>query len=197
MSDVNRVVAVFDFDGTLVRGDSFITMALLAKGRLGLLRAMLRSFPKLAAWKLGLGSNSAAKETLFFNLFGGMSEADFNAYCDRLPELLTPIGFAVDRLRWHLSKGHRVYIISASIRNWVAPWAEFHGVSRVLATEAEVAGSRLTGRFATPNCYGPEKLRRLLEVEPRRENYKLFIYGDSAGDDALMAEADEATLIGQ
>lgn len=45
----------------------------------------------------------------------------------------------------------------------------------------------LTGRFLSANCYGQEKVNRLLEKEPERDSYILYAYGDSRRDRELLA----------
>ena len=64
-----------------------------------------------------------------------------------------------------------------------------------LSTEAKVevdAAGCLTGRFSTPNCYGPEKVRRIEAVWPHREQYDVSAFGDSRGDKEMLAYADQA-----
>ena len=82
--------------------------------------------------------------------------------------------------------------MSASIDNWVKPFLP--GVT-VLGTQVEVVDGHLTGRFSTPNCYGQEKVNRILERFPDRHSYHLTAYGDSRGDKEMLAFADEAHLI--
>ena len=82
-----------------------------------------------------------------------------------------------------------------------------------MGTQIEVIDGRLTGRFATPNCYGPEKVRRLKEyinekvspvggglegwggkeVSPTGGDLEgaIIAYGDSRGDKELLAYANE------
>ncbi|MDR2690839.1 MAG: hypothetical protein LBB73_00825, partial [Dysgonamonadaceae bacterium] len=55
----------------------------------------------------------------------------------------------------------------------------------------------LTGYFSTKNCYGREKVIRLLEKEPDRNTYTLFVYGDSRGDKELMIFADKSWYKGK
>lgn len=62
----------------------------------------------------------------------------------------------------------------------------------VLCTEAEFDGNDvLTGNFATDNCYGMEKVRRLKQKYPDRQKFKLVAYGDSSGDREMLDFADE------
>lgn len=48
----------------------------------------------------------------------------------------------------------------------------------------------LIGNFSTVNCYGREKVRRLMSVQPERATYHLTVYGDSKVDRELMKIAD-------
>lgn len=83
-------------------------------------------------------------------------------------------------------------IVSASIDRWIRPWAQTVGFSSLLCTEIEVEKGVLTGAFLTANCYGQEKVNRLLTRYPERNEYYLIAYGDSRGDRELLAFADES-----
>ena len=96
-----------------------------------------------------------------------------------------------ERLLWHLEQGHKVYVISASIEEWVKPFFHTLGDVTVLATKVK---PDLSG-FASNNCYSQEKVNRLLEVEPERNTYTLYAYGDSRGDKEMLAFADFPTFI--
>ena len=80
-------------------------------------------------------------------------------------------------------------IVSASIDNWVQP---FFPKVKIVGTQVEVENGLLTGRFLTKNCYGQEKVNRILAIYPNRREYKLIAFGDSEGDKELLAFADEA-----
>lgn len=191
-------ITVFDFDGTLTRKDTLILFAYHVLGQKRARRAILRSLPAILRWKLGLLTNSEAKETLFGHLFRGIRHADFTA----LGESFAPVidrhlrsnGFAA--LTAARERGDEIVIDSASMEEWIAPWAHLHGVDRVIATRPETdADGRLTGRFATLNCHGPEKVRRFQEEYPDRDHYTITAYGDSSGDRDLLAHADNPHLL--
>lgn len=55
---------------------------------------------------------------------------------------------------------------------------------------------KLTGRFSSPNCYGAQKVDRLLEVYPQGNISYLYAYGDSQGDKELLEFADEGFYLG-
>src|SRR5690606_13277514 len=136
--------------------------------------------------------NFVAKQALFSLFFKGMSLADFDRQCHLfLAELHRMVrSEAKAKIRWHQSLGHEVVIISASIENWIIPFARQIGVNTVLATTIEIDSGALTGKFLSKNCFGPEKAVRLLQRFPDRENYILYAYGDSKGDRELLNAAD-------
>ena len=196
--NMKRIVAAFDFDGTLTTRDSFPDFIRYATGTPRFVAGFLLYSPLLVLMKLGLYSGSKAKEQVFSHFFKGWDYKRFQAlgqgYATAVENMRNES--VVNQLREHIANGDTVYIVSASIRDWVEPWSLQQGVNAVIATEAEVdASGRLTGRFKTPNCSGQEKVKRLLEVEPQRDTYSLQAYGNSSGDKPLLAFADEGTLV--
>lgn len=190
-------VCFFDFDGTLIRGDSFGLFARFAVGRAAFFKAVLISSPWIIAWKLRFISNSKAKERLFGKLFGGMPYADFKRYGEAF-SIESRIKFdTVRRLREHVANGDTVVIVTASMSEWIAPWAKGYGVDTLLTTAPEVdpATGRLTGRFLGANCHGAEKARRITERFGSLKDAEVWAYGDSAGDDAMLALADHPCRI--
>ena len=105
-------------------------------------------------------------------------------------------GRMVEMLHRHQAEGHTVCVVTASIDEWVRPVCDRLGIRVLLATHIEVSpDGSLTGRFLSPNCYGSEKVERLLEAFPHRATYKLYAYGNGRGDRELLALADEAFLV--
>lgn len=80
---------------------------------------------------------------------------------------------------------------------WIAPWAKGYGVDTLLTTAPEVdpATGRLTGRFHGANCHGAEKARRITERFGSLKDAEVWAFGDSAGDDAMLAIADHPCRI--
>lgn len=190
---MKRVVAAFDFDGTLTCSDTLVPFMRHALGDVRFCRVVSRNALWLSLYLLGLYPNWKAKQRLFASCFAGWKQADFEEAGRRFASV-RPVRFrpgALEALRRHLLEGNRVYIISASMQAWVRPLLrDYSDLLTFLTTEPEVRAGRLTGRFLSANCYGAEKVRRLLSAEPRREDYILYAYGDSRGDKELLAFAD-------
>ena len=196
MSEPIKEIAVFDFDGTITRKDTLLEFIRFSKGKWTFLKGFAIYSPLLIAYKLGLYPNWKVKQKIFAYFFKGMKYNDFCMYGDKFKSVVNSIldEEQIKRLRNHINKGDSVYVISASIEEWVSPWCHEFGVENVLGTKIEVLNGIVTGKFITKNCYGKEKVNRLLEKEPERETYYLYAYGDSAGDKEMLEFADKGVL---
>lgn len=186
-----KKIYAFDFDGTLTTRDSFLEFIRYVCGNWAFCKGILRHSPLLVLMKLGLYPNWKAKQKVFAYFFKGMPLKDF-AQQGRLfaldrQHLLRPQG--VDMVKQAQAEDAEVLIVSASIDYWVQP---FFPEVKVVGTQVEVEDGRLTGWFLTKNCYGQEKVNRILALYPHRNEYELIAFGDSAGDKELLAFADEA-----
>ena len=146
---------------------------------------------------MGRYSNQRTKERLLHNCFGQLTEEEFNAYCQRFADSHRHIlrKDLYDKLMEAKKNGDEVVVVTASPENWVSRLVpEF----KVLGTKMEF-NPRFTGRFLTPNCYGQEKVNRILQAYPElktdRNIYHITAYGDSRGDKEMLAFADEPHYI--
>ena len=186
-----RIVYAMDFDGTLTTRDTLLAFIRYAKGTTAFWLGFLLHAPWLVLMKLGLYPNWKTKQRVFSFFFGDMTIDAFDTLCQAFAKenrhLLWPL--AIETIKKARSEGAEVLIVSASIDNWVQP---FFPDMKVIGTQVEVRDGRLTGRFLTKNCYGQEKVNRILDYLPDRKTYRLIAYGDSRGDQELLAFADEA-----
>jgi phosphatidylglycerophosphatase C len=186
------VIAAFDFDGTLTKKDTLFDFIIFAFGRKRLYKALAVLFPVLFLHKIKIVSNHAAKERLFSHFFAGMLARDYYILCDNYAAEINKILnlTAMNKLLGHQQEGCTIIVISASIEDWIKPWAKKNNIDEVIATQIEIIDNKVTGRFKSKNCYGIEKVNRLLSAFPNRNDYKLYAYGDSKGDRELLALAD-------
>jgi phosphatidylglycerophosphatase C len=192
----DRVVAAFDFDGTLTRRDTLLPFLVDVVGRARVARALAAEAPRLSAMTVGRADRDAAKAALVSRVLTGM---DRDALVERGRAFATRVlahdlrGATIARLRWHADEGHDLVIVSASLDVYLNEVARQLGVDAVLCTTLEVDGGRVTGALQGGNCRGPEKAARLVQhLEPAGggERVKLWAYGDSSGDRELLALAD-------
>lgn len=199
-TDGRKEMLVLDFDGTLTRADTLIALFRHARGTAFTLLTLALYAPLLVLMKLRLYPNWKAKQRVFARFFKGMEADGFDRLCQSFAQsharLMRPGGIAC--VRKALRRGARVVVVSASAENWVRCFVQTYlsvdgnEQIEVLGTRLEMAHGRLTGRFSTPNCYGPEKVRRIQAVLPCRDVWHVKAYGDSRGDREMLAWADEA-----
>ena len=189
-----NTIAAFDFDGTLTRKDTLFDFLIFSFGKKKVIAGLTLLFPGLLAYKAGFVSNDIAKQRLFSFFFRDMKAEKFEILCKkyayRISEILKKD--AITKMREHQKAGHKIVIVSASVENWISPWAKNESVELVLGTQIETIDNRLTGRFESKNCYGQEKVNRFLSEFPDRNTYSLYAYGDSRGDKELLSIADFA-----
>ncbi|EDM38242.1 putative protein involved in cell wall biosynthesis, morphogenesis and cell division [Pedobacter sp. BAL39] len=189
-----KVIAAFDFDGTITTRDTLPVFIWHAQKMGKLFLGTLSMIPSLLMFKLKVIPNYHAKEKLFKTFFAGFKLVKFDElsqnFIPTIERLINPE--ALKKIKWHQEMGHEVVIISASAENWIKPWASKQSIDTVLATQLEVVQDTITGKFLTKNCHGAEKVNRLLAQYPDRNDYELYAYGDSNGDTELLALADHA-----
>ncbi len=194
---MKKKIYCFDFDGTLTTSDTLLEFIKYAKGRGRFLMVFLMYSPLLVLMKLHLYPNWKAKQQIFAHLFAGMRIEKFDALCRGFAEesqhLLRPKGITL--MHEALVTGAQVFIVSASIDNWVRPFFDIRNLKgvQVLGTQIEVEDGKLTGRFKSNNCYGKEKVHRIAEVLKsfERSEYEIEAFGDSRGDKEMLAFADK------
>lgn len=186
------VIAAFDFDGTITTKDTLFDFIRFCFGWPKFIIGMLLFLPTFTSYLLKNISNSQAKEKLFGIFFKDFELVQFEIlgenYSNKINQILN--NEAIEKINWHKNEGHKLIIISASIENWIGPWAKEYGFEKVLATKAEIIDGKLTGKFSSKNCHGAEKVTRLFAEFPERNAYKLYAYGDSSGDTELLKESD-------
>lgn len=189
-------LALFDFDGTITKRDTLLGFLKFVFGWTGLLRGLVTLSPLLISYALKKISNHHAKEKLLGYFFAGWSEQKFNEVCrdyslHHIDSLVRPQ--ARERLAYHKNNDDRIIVVSASLENWLKPWCEKNGLE-VIGTQMLVRDGILTGQFATPNCYGEEKVNRVLEFLSEKNYATIFAYGDSQGDIAMLNFANESWM---
>ena len=195
---MKRCVAVFDFDGTLTTKDTFLEFIRFTYGTAKLYMGLVRYLPLLVFMKMHLYPNWKAKEIIFSHFYQHWKYQDFQKKCQEFKAIIDHYKreSSISALNNHLQKKHTVYVVSASIEEWVKPWCEQLNISGVIGTQIEVDSKGvITGRFLSKNCYGQEKVNRFLLQEPNRTEYYLYAYGDSKGDQQMLTFADEGRWI--
>lgn len=205
MGQLPRRVAAFDFDGTLSRRDTLVPFLARAGGRGRFAQVCTRLGLAGARRSVDLRDRDELKVQLLRELFAGRSEDELRHLGERYardllsdqlrPEVLT-------RLEDHRRAGHEVLFVSASLVYYLEPLARALGVDAVIAVEPATSDGRLTGELTRPNVRAEQKALRLREwlgapAEGPLEQVRVYGYGNSSGDHALLAMSDHAYWLGR
>jgi HAD superfamily hydrolase (TIGR01490 family) len=191
-----RGVAAFDFDGTLVPGDSLHRFLARLLGRTGFSCVLAQAAPAMLVGYRRTGRDGSKAALLQHALAGqaaGHVAAVGEEFGARLASRIRPE--MVTRLVWHREQGHRQLLVSASLAVYLDPFGRAAGFDDVIATRLETGpDGLLTGRLDGPNVRARQKalmLREALGPVP----LELWAYGDSAGDREMLQMADHPTRV--
>lgn len=178
-----QALACFDFDGTMIRGDSIVSYLKTARRR-GLLsrRGMASVLWHTICFFLGLENSDETKTRAL--RFRKKLTAEAQESLDRefaLQELLPRIyPGALTQWKTHQAEGKKMLLVSASTDNYMHWIADALGADALLCTRLTPDG-RVTG-----NCKGEEKVRRIrawLRQEGIGADWEAsFAYGDGKSD---------------
>ena len=185
-----RSLALFDFDGTLTTQDTFLDFHRFCWGKRRFLAFVGAAGKGILYLRL---DRNFLKEAFLMQLWKGVPREKYlekaRRYAiTRVESFLSPL--AVSVFSRHVERGHDVYVVSASMKEWIEPWASKHGVF-VIGTELETVNGVLTGRLSGANCRGAEKPRRIAELVDLKSYDKIYAYGNSSGDREMLLLADE------
>ena len=184
-------LALFDFDGTITRGDSWTPFMGLATGPVRKALGYTVLLPVGAGYYAGLVAGRTARPLYTHVAFRGVEAQrvrDIGARyaANVLPPTIQPR--ALERIAWHKGNGDTVVVVSASLRVYVQPWCDHVGIE-CIATELEERDGRFTGRLLGGECTGPEKAVRVRQRYDLRQFNQIYAYGDTDEDRELLSLA--------
>lgn len=193
--NTKTTIAAFDFDGTITTKDSLLPFLFFTYGKLRTFQKLIPLTPLFIKFVVGLAGRQETKEAILAAFFGGepltelLAQGKAYASSERMKRLIRPQ--AVEWLDWHKKQGHKCLIISASVDAYLPALGELMGLDGVICSRlASDQNGHVTGKLQGINCWGPEKVRRLLEIAGPKEGFLLYAYGDSRGDKELLELAD-------
>jgi HAD superfamily hydrolase (TIGR01490 family) len=186
-----KTIAFFDFDGTVIKGDSMLLFTKKCCGKLAITLGLIAIIPKLISLKLGSTKYFGLKEKFFKYTIKGMHRSALENCAGSLTPMLEERVWPSisERLKWHEQNGHEIVIVSASAEIWLKPWVEQKGY-KLVASRLAFSDEIFTGKLSTPNCKGSEKVKRIQESYDLNQYDEVYAYGDTKSDIPMLDLAD-------
>src|SRR5688572_21702426 len=130
-------LALFDFDGTITGGDTFIPFCRFAVTPSRTMLGGLLISPVLIAHQLRLISTATTRPIMARAGFQSVPAESLRALGRRYAaEVLPSIvdARALKRVHWHTRQGDTVVVVSAGLDIYLGPWCEVHGL-RLICSE--------------------------------------------------------------
>lgn len=183
-------IAFFDLDGTITSKDTFLEFIKFSCGRFDFLIGILLLSPYILLYFIRIYPNHKLKELFFTFFLKRHSKTELEHLGKvfgkkRMPDLVYKS--AINRIKWHQLKNHRVIIITASSPIWLAYWCTKNKVELIGTNFEEIEG-RYTGKIQGKNCYGIEKKKIVQEILSKNRYKNTYGYGDSKSDLHFLEE---------
>lgn len=197
--NIGKRVAIFDLDGTLINGDSYLLFLYRCVRQFGGATGSLWRVPYYTAlYLVGMASNTALKEAFLEAGLEGRAVKDVQEVAKKFAEYLVG-NYAneglVQALKAHQRDGARVVLATASPDLYVREVAKQLGISEVICTLVEVKEGYITGRLLGGNCYGVEKVKRLEEILTPSEFESSVCYTDHYSDLPMLQKVKQGILV--
>ena len=195
--------AFFDLDKTVIARPSMVAFGVPLR-REGLVsrRLLLRAlWAQLIYLTLGADEVRLARvRDAALRVSKGWEQRRISALVrETLTEVIDPIVYdeALELMAMHREAGRKVFIVSASPEEIVAPLAQYLGADEAVATRAVLDENGCYTGEVERYCYGPEKVAVLQELA-ERDGIDLsasYAYSDSATDAPMLAAVGHAIAV--
>ena len=194
-------IALFDFDDTLVAGDSmprFLKELLgVTRARLAMAGAVVRALAGcVAGHPAGVDFPGSIKAELLHATLAGVAVTDAQATARRLKPRLIWLTPQLQALRNHAAAGRRVVVVSGALDVYLPILLEGLPVHDVLATDLACHDGRLTGRLAGVNCVRRAKAACVQAfLAAHAPTGPTWGYGNRPHDLPMLALVDHPTVV--
>jgi phosphatidylglycerophosphatase C len=194
-------IAFYDFDGTLVRGDSLLPFLSEVVGwrraRMSLLRATQMAVQMHAGRRqLGADIRTSVKAILLRLTLTGVPLAEAQAAAERMSGWPRWNRRILDTLQRHREAGRRIVVATGALDLYMPVLLRGLDVDHLLATRLEVEDGVLTGHMAGGNCVRAVKAQRvsslLQEHGPFAETWG---YGNRPSDLPMLDLLDNRVVV--
>ncbi len=197
---MNKYLALFDLDGTIltVNSGSIIARAAKSEGllspgdmRLGLFLSLLKMTGIVNTRYMVEKMSMVLKDKPVSSMKSFVSRLFHSEMKHLLREKV------VEEIEFHKTNGGQTVILSASTDFTCEPFREHLDMDDMICSQMEERDGSFTGRFIGEYCYGGEKLNRLREYVSSRgfSMDNSYYYGDALADRHVLMAVDNPVCV--
>lgn len=180
-----------DFDGTFIKGDSYIRSLLFFSGYGNFIKCLPELVFIIVEYYFKFITRDQAKMRSFDLVFKGMSTESVER---RLPEFYHQM-HVFPKVKKKISElrdlGCKVIVVTASPDIYMNFMAQQFGFDDCICTETEKSGTVITGKIKGKNCNYGEKVVKIKESKYYDPNAQIIIFGNSKGDEEMFKISTE------
>lgn len=195
--------ALFDFDGTIAKGDSIISFLLYSwKHKKMTTKELFAALGGFGAYAFGKINDTQAKEKAIAFL-KGKTQAEMapffeSWYEQKLAKKIFAKG--AEEIQKMQGEGYIVLVITASPDAYLAPFQKAYGIKDIIGTRVDKDENGVySGHISGNNCRGIEKSLRLAEYLAAKgwglDTQQSYAYGNSTHDEAMLYLVANPVLI--
>jgi len=197
-SKKNKNLALFDFDGTLCKKDSFTGFIFYALSKRHIVKQGIKILPWIQAYYLNAYPAHAMRSKLFRAMFSNANALELQQMAQEyaanlMNQLNQPL---LKQLRQHQALGDDVVLVSASVDVYLKHVCTLLNID-LICTQTEQVNNIYTGQYTTPDCSSEQKKRRILEKYHLDDYVAVYAYGNSLEDEEMLELADHAYMVGK
>lgn len=184
-------VVFTDFDGTYIKGDSYLRSLLFFPG----LSKFLRSLPDLICivmkYYFDFITRDEAKKRSFELMFSDMEIKNIEDKLEKFTMQLHIYPKVKSKIKYFKKLGCKIVVVTASPDFYMKYIASKLGFDGCICTLTEKEDGILTGKLKRKNCNYAEKVIRIKESEFYDPDGKMIVLGNSKGDEEMFRLSTE------
>ena len=182
-------IVIFDFDNTLINGDSILIAAWFASNKFNIFLRFMKIIPYFLLFKCSIINSKRFKEIFLetFKICDYFNRKNTLNYLKKIKKILN--NKAMKRIKRHKRNNEKIILCSASPFILINEIASYLKVD-LICTELHKKNDNYYPKIIGKNCNGYEKVVRLKKYLGEINNFSLEVYGDSLGDKELLELAE-------
>ncbi|WP_089603525.1 HAD-IB family hydrolase [Acinetobacter piscicola] len=197
-SKTHKNLALFDFDGTLCKKDSFTGFIFYALSKRHIVKQGFKILPWIQAYYLNIYPADSMRPRLFKAMFKDAKANEILAIAEEYAHSLTEQldSKLYQQLLNHQHHGDDVVLVSASVDLYLKTICQILNID-LICTGTEIVNDQFTGQYSTPDCSCEQKRIRILEKYNLTQYNKIYAYGNSEEDLDMLSLADFKFMVGK